>query len=186
MTLSHPKSWSEWKRLRIPWSPGPLVAVAKKQHATTRRRSQPSAPLRSYITTRSSSFIPPTVHHANDPIQLASPNFSTGHCTKIPGDMAFKRKRSVDDSPLSVSSYGAVATPEAQSPTPSPHAFGSSMDMDEDSSSRHNGWDFASANRVKTSDWGNRTRKRFRDNRPDERAIHGMTAPCSDICRPGF
>lgn len=88
--------------------------------------------------------------------------------------MAFKRKRSDDDSPLSVSSYsGAVSTPEAQSPTPFPQSFYGSMDVDVDTT-RSNGWDFASASRVKSSDWGNRTRKRFRDNRPDERSIHGM------------
>ncbi|KAF1914079.1 hypothetical protein BDU57DRAFT_456407 [Ampelomyces quisqualis] len=42
-------------------------------------------------------------------------------------------------------------------------------------SSRHTAWDFASASRVKCSDWGNRTRKRFRDNRPDEHAVHQNT-----------
>ncbi|KAF2027009.1 hypothetical protein EK21DRAFT_72909 [Setomelanomma holmii] len=89
--------------------------------------------------------------------------------------MGFKRKRSVDDSPLSISSYGAVSTPEAQSPTPFPQGFDGAMDMDMDTASRHNGWDFASASRVKSGDWGNRTRKRFRDNRPDERAIHEST-----------
>jgi len=91
--------------------------------------------------------------------------------------MAFKRKRSADDSPLSVSSYNAFSTPEAQSPIPFPH---SAMDMDLDTLSRHNAWDFASASRVKSSDWGNRTRKRFRDNRPDERAIHGTTLNLQD------
>ncbi|CAO2657127.1 Nn.00g032530.m01.CDS01 [Neocucurbitaria sp. VM-36] len=89
--------------------------------------------------------------------------------------MALKRKRSVDDSPLSISSFGAVSTPEAQSPTPFPHGFDGSMDLDVDTASRPNAWDFMSASRVKNSDWGNRTRKRFRDNRPDERAIHENT-----------
>jgi hypothetical protein len=50
------------------------------------------------------------------------------------------------------------------------------MDMDAHTTSRSNGWDFASASRVKSSDWGNRTRKRVRDNRPDERAIHGKSS----------
>ncbi|KAH7078676.1 hypothetical protein BKA63DRAFT_541454 [Paraphoma chrysanthemicola] len=89
--------------------------------------------------------------------------------------MGFKRKRSADDSPLSVSSYGTAWTPEAQSPTPFPLGLDGAMDMDVDVASRSNGWDFASASRVKSSDWGNRTRKRFRDNRPDERAIHENT-----------
>jgi hypothetical protein len=92
-----------------------------------------------------------------------------------PNDMSCKRKRSADDSPLSVSSFGAVSTPGTQSPTPFPHSFHGSMQMDVDSSARHSGWDFASASRVKSGDWGNRTRKRFRDNRADERAIHGMS-----------
>ncbi|KAF1834205.1 hypothetical protein BDW02DRAFT_526076 [Decorospora gaudefroyi] len=37
------------------------------------------------------------------------------------------------------------------------------------------GWDLMSASRVKSSDWGNRTCKRLRDNRPDERTIHEKT-----------
>jgi hypothetical protein len=76
--------------------------------------------------------------------------------------MGSKRKRSADDSPLSICSFGAVSTLEAQSPAPFPS----------------NGWDFTSASRVKNSDWGNRTRKRFRDNRPDEHTIHGMLPTC--------
>jgi hypothetical protein len=88
--------------------------------------------------------------------------------------MGFKRKRSVDDSPLSISSYGAVSTPTAQSPTHL-QSFDGAMDMDVDTLPRHNGWDFASASRTKGGDWGNRTRKRFRDNRPDAQAIHEST-----------
>ncbi|OAL52716.1 hypothetical protein IQ07DRAFT_381151 [Pyrenochaeta sp. DS3sAY3a] len=90
--------------------------------------------------------------------------------------MAHKRKRSVNDSPLSVSSFGgALSTPEAQSPTPFPQNYDGSMDMQIDSTSRSSAWDFFSASRVKSGDWGNRTRKRFRDNRPDERVIHENT-----------
>ncbi|KAH3910988.1 hypothetical protein HBH56_139060 [Parastagonospora nodorum] len=85
--------------------------------------------------------------------------------------MGSKRKRCMDDSPLSVSSY-TWSTPETQSPIPFPH---DAMQMDVDACSRNNGWDFANASRVKSSDWGNRTRKRFRDNRPDERSIHEIT-----------
>ncbi|KAL5114965.1 hypothetical protein ACEQ8H_007138 [Pleosporales sp. CAS-2024a] len=88
--------------------------------------------------------------------------------------MSCKRKRSVDDSPLSVSSY-AWSTPEAQSPAPFPQSLDGSVQMELDASSRHNAWDFSNASRVKSSDWGNRTRKRVRDNRPDERAIHENT-----------
>jgi hypothetical protein len=90
------------------------------------------------------------------------------------GNMGFKRKRAADDSPLSISSFGAVATPESQSPMHFSRGYDGTMAMDAHTTSRPNGWDFASASRVKSSDWGNRTRKRVRDNRPDERAIHGM------------
>lgn len=85
-----------------------------------------------------------------------------------------KRKRSNDDSPLSISSYGTVSTPAAQSPTPF-QSFDGAMDVDVDTFPRYNGWDFASASRTKNSDWGNRTRKRFRDNRPDAHTIHEST-----------
>ncbi len=90
--------------------------------------------------------------------------------------MGSKRKRADDASPISISSFGAVSTPDAQSPTPYLQ-FDGAMDMDTDAAPRSNGWDFTSASRVKCSDWGLRTRKRVRDNRPDERAIHGMLPP---------
>ncbi|EMD89619.1 hypothetical protein COCC4DRAFT_186031 [Bipolaris maydis ATCC 48331] len=77
--------------------------------------------------------------------------------------MGCKRKHSSDDSSLSISSFGAV----------SPNNLDASMDLD--ACLRSNGWDFMSAGRVKSSDWGNRTCKRVRDNRPDERAIHENT-----------
>jgi hypothetical protein len=89
--------------------------------------------------------------------------------------MGLKRKHSSDDSPLSISSFGAVSTPDAQSPMSFPKGYDKMMDTDAHASSRSNAWDFMSVNRVKSSDWGNRTRKRVRDNRPDERAIHGRT-----------
>ncbi|KAF2254477.1 hypothetical protein BU26DRAFT_537266 [Trematosphaeria pertusa] len=88
--------------------------------------------------------------------------------------MGLKRKRSTDESPLSASSFGTAPTPEAQSPTPMPDA---AMDIDISSHFQTNrfAWDFSSVGRVKGGDWGNRTRKRFRDNRPDERVIHENT-----------
>lgn len=103
--------------------------------------------------------------------------------------MALKRKRSVDESPISVSSFGSVATPEAQSPTPIPIQYDSAMDLDATS---HRGlglgWNFSSVGRVKGGDWGLRTRKRFRDNRPDERVIHGMlrNATLSEVIQTDF
>ncbi|KAJ4990430.1 hypothetical protein SVAN01_04092 [Stagonosporopsis vannaccii] len=90
--------------------------------------------------------------------------------------MGIKRKHYGDASPTSISSFGALSTPDAQSPTHFPQGTDTTMDMDMDTelTSKSNGWDFTSAHRVKVSEWGNRTRKRVRDNRPDERAIHVM------------
>ena len=85
--------------------------------------------------------------------------------------MGFKRKRSVDESPVSACSFGSFATPEAQSLTPI--ASGHAMEMDAPMS-RGTGWDFSNLGRVKSGEWIQRTRKRLRDNRPDERTIHGM------------
>jgi hypothetical protein len=90
--------------------------------------------------------------------------------------MGLKRKLS-DASPFSVSSFGTISTPDAQSPAPFPQHCNNTMDLDTDAPPRPNGWDFASASRTKSSDWGNRTRKRHRDGRPDERTIHGMQLP---------
>ncbi|KAI4945266.1 hypothetical protein J4E86_009152 [Alternaria arbusti] len=89
--------------------------------------------------------------------------------------MGLKRKHSSDDSPLSMSSFGAVSTPDAQSPMSFIKGYDKMMDTHAHATSRSNGWDFISASRVKSNDWGNRTQKRVRDNRPDEQAIHKNT-----------
>ena len=95
--------------------------------------------------------------------------------------MAHKRKRSADISPISLSSFGTMATPEAQSPASFPHSYADSMELDSAAQRSNSGWDFSSVGRVKTSggsgDWSVRTRKRVRDNRPDERVIHGKNQP---------
>ncbi|KAF2440314.1 hypothetical protein P171DRAFT_394657 [Karstenula rhodostoma CBS 690.94] len=88
--------------------------------------------------------------------------------------MGFKRKRSVDESPVSVSSFAGFATPDAQSPTPLPNGYSGMMNLDAPTS-RGTGWDFSNLGRIKSGDWGLRTRKRFRDNRPDEHIIHETT-----------
>ncbi|KAF2000261.1 hypothetical protein P154DRAFT_522734 [Amniculicola lignicola CBS 123094] len=89
--------------------------------------------------------------------------------------MGFKRKRAADDSPASVSSF-SPSTPEAQSPTPLPHDHDSAMDLTISSrfSFSPSRWGFPSS-RLGSSDLGSRTRKRFRDNRPEERVIHETT-----------
>jgi hypothetical protein len=89
--------------------------------------------------------------------------------------MGIKRKHFDDASPTSLSSSGFVSTPDAQSPTRFPQGLDGTVDMemDADPTVRSNGWDFSRAQRTKSSDWGLRTRKRVRDNRPDERVIQG-------------
>ncbi|PVI03328.1 hypothetical protein DM02DRAFT_612248 [Periconia macrospinosa] len=91
--------------------------------------------------------------------------------------MALKRKRSDDASPISISSFGSMATPEGPSPTSHPHSFDGAMEMDMSSTRNTTGWDFSSIGRTKANsgDWGLRTRKRVRDNRPDEHIIHENT-----------
>ncbi|KAH6620238.1 hypothetical protein C7974DRAFT_228734 [Boeremia exigua] len=91
--------------------------------------------------------------------------------------MGIKRKHLDDASHTSVSSFGAISTPDAQSPTHSPYGMDGTMDMEMDTevAPKMNGWDFTRAHRVKPSDWGNRTRKRVRDNRPDNHTIHETT-----------
>lgn len=97
--------------------------------------------------------------------------------------MGIKRKHFDDASPTSLSSSGPLSTPDAQSPAHLAHGADATMDMDMDSDAppRTTSWDFTRAHRVKASDWGNRTRKRVRDNRPDERAIHGTFVPAAYV-----
>ena len=94
--------------------------------------------------------------------------------------MGIKRKHTDDASSTSNSSFGTVSTPDAQSPV-SFSRFDGVMEMDNASLPQSNGWNFARAHRVKSGDWGNRTRKRVRDNRPDERSIHGTCSRTSFI-----
>lgn len=90
--------------------------------------------------------------------------------------MGLKRKRSIDESPVSVSSY-ATSTPEAQSPTPLPDDYDGAMDLDISTSFNFSkSWNWRRKG-VEGTDVGSRTRKRFRDNRPDERVIHGKSSP---------
>ncbi|KAF2735535.1 hypothetical protein EJ04DRAFT_576026 [Polyplosphaeria fusca] len=89
--------------------------------------------------------------------------------------MGFKRKRSLDESPLSVSSWTS-STPEAQSPTPIPPDPSNAMEMDLDDSSPPSIHAFFPSHPTRVrSDAHSRTRKRHRDNRPSERTIHEST-----------
>ncbi|KAF2704896.1 hypothetical protein K504DRAFT_471862 [Pleomassaria siparia CBS 279.74] len=108
--------------------------------------------------------------------------------------MASKRKRSSDDSPLSASSSSFFArTPDSLSPAPFPYS--NAMDIDASSSSSSSsssstctggipsnktaGFDFGKRSWglqvTRVDDVGGRTRKRFRDNRPDESVVHQKT-----------
>ncbi|RMZ69359.1 orf21 [Pyrenophora seminiperda CCB06] len=86
--------------------------------------------------------------------------------------MGFKRKHSTEDASLSIASFRAFSISDTH---PIPECCDAMTNMECQSTSRTNAWDFASANRVKSGEWGNRTRKRVRDSRPDERAIHENT-----------
>jgi hypothetical protein len=125
-------------------------------------------------------ILPLLLHTISLPYKQQSESFTiprhltTSQYTKISATMG-KRKHSADVAPLPISSFGAVSTPDSQSPMYFSKGYDGIMEMDAQTNTRPNGWDFTSASRVKSSDWGNRTRKRVRDNRPDERAIHGVS-----------
>lgn len=110
------------------------------------------------------------------------------NCDRQNTIMGVKRKHFDDASPTSISSSGFVSTPDTQSPTRFPQGLDGSMDMelDTETTSKTNGWDFSRAQRTKNSDWGLRTRKRVRDNRPDERVIQGMCLSSSAPSQPGM
>lgn len=94
--------------------------------------------------------------------------------------MVLKRKRSSDFSPASsTSSWSSSSTRASQSPTPHSRSYfqdaHSSMDVDRPIPSIPiAAWNLG-VGRVSSTDMNSRTRKRFRDNRPDEEIIHGMS-----------
>ena len=95
--------------------------------------------------------------------------------------MGFKRKHSTEDSSLSIASFRAFSISDTEPPTLfSKGSYDGGRNVDFQTNPRSTAWDFASASRVKSGDWGNRTRKRVRDNKPDERAIHGVC--CLESC----
>ncbi|KAF2260434.1 hypothetical protein CC78DRAFT_536416 [Lojkania enalia] len=86
--------------------------------------------------------------------------------------MAGKRKRDVQESPVSTSSF-ASSTPEAPSPSNLPQ--GESMELDTPSARPvlSGSWEFHAARLAAEVD--SRTRKRHRDDKPNERAIAERT-----------
>lgn len=148
---------------------------ARRSAAACRVSGQPSLTnIITHLSTRRYDLLAPNLQETP---YTPFHNREDRNCIVSFSNMGMKRKHfDLDDaSPTSISSSCAVSTPDAQSPIRLPRGTGGSMDMDMDAEPalKANGWDFASAHRVKPSDWGNRTRKRVRDNRPDERAIHG-------------
>ncbi|KAF2815245.1 uncharacterized protein BDZ99DRAFT_409045, partial [Mytilinidion resinicola] len=95
--------------------------------------------------------------------------------------MALKRKRSMsNDSPLSTSSLASTSTTrQSLSPTPAPRPIGSVLDFSSSFPSTLQWPSHAPSSshraRLSATDLGSRTRKRFRDNRPDEETIHENT-----------
>ncbi|KAF2501538.1 hypothetical protein BU16DRAFT_522496 [Lophium mytilinum] len=94
--------------------------------------------------------------------------------------MAFKRKRSMsNDSPLSTSSCSSTSTCDPQSPSPPSRPMGSVMDFSSSFPSTLQWPSQPTASfpraRLSATDLSSRTRKRFRDNRPDVETIHENT-----------
>lgn len=88
--------------------------------------------------------------------------------------MSLKRKRSSDLSPLSTTSLLSRAS---QSPTPLLYpSLNGAMDVEAPAPNTQL-WAWNRRKPFASSDLASRTRKRFRDNRPDERAIHGTPPP---------
>ncbi|KAF2279367.1 uncharacterized protein EI97DRAFT_430447 [Westerdykella ornata] len=91
--------------------------------------------------------------------------------------MGLKRKRSTDSSPISTSSSLASLSSDSHPQTPFPSAYPSAMDADSCSKTPFNfnvEWG-ARKSAWEAADLGCRTRKRWRDNRPDERVVHETT-----------
>ncbi|EON62493.1 hypothetical protein W97_01716 [Coniosporium apollinis CBS 100218] len=91
--------------------------------------------------------------------------------------MALKRKRSNDGfSPISTSSFLSTSTYGSQSPTPAPRvqSTGSMIVDGPVPSNSITAWT-TGVRKPNSSDLNSRTRKRFRDNRPDESVIHENT-----------
>lgn len=162
--------WSGFARAFFVGAPLHALGRVAMMHASSLKPSSSTCHHRlssAYLPfTRS---IPPTYLYQRFLFRIKSYLVNTNYDTFI--TMSCKRKRSVDESPVSACSFGSFATPETQSPTPI--ASGYAMDM-EAPMSRGVGWDFSNLGRVKSGDWIQRTRKRVRDNRPDEHVIHGM------------
>ncbi|OCK82523.1 hypothetical protein K432DRAFT_219228 [Lepidopterella palustris CBS 459.81] len=90
--------------------------------------------------------------------------------------MGLKRKRSCSNSsPLSISSFATSTSCGSQSPTPASHLFGGAMDVEIPVPSHPISLCNRDIRRLSSSDLNSRTRKRFRDNRPDESILHETT-----------
>lgn len=90
--------------------------------------------------------------------------------------MALKRKRSCSNSsPASTSSFTTSTSRGSQSPTPAPRLFNGAMDLETPIPSNPVlSWNM-DVGKLSSLDLNSRTRKRFRDNRPNENIIHETT-----------
>ena len=89
--------------------------------------------------------------------------------------MGVKRKRSFDSSPSSISSIAASSCRESTSPTPMPRQLPErimEMDVPRNMSDSSTWWHSRTDHLAATLN--TRTRKRWRDNRPDDIVIHRM------------
>ena len=88
--------------------------------------------------------------------------------------MGLKRKRSIDVSPsTSTSSFLSSPSRTSTSPCPDPHQYYDQMDIEAPiANSTFSSWGETRRESL-SSRLNSRTRKRFRDNRPDEEMIHG-------------
>ena len=139
--------------------------------------------IRSFITSR----VPSTFTRRHQPLSFCPFKVSlihhrvqfNSHCTinrvQAFPTMGVKRKRSFDSSPASIASITASSCRESTSPTPMPRQLPESvMEMD------------VPGNTLGSPTWcrdrtdhlvaklNSRTRKRWRDNRPDDTIIHRM------------
>lgn len=104
--------------------------------------------------------------------------------------MGLKRKRSVDVSPsMSTSSFLSSPSRTSTSPCPGPHQYYNEMEIEPPiANSTFLSWGEAYREPL-SARLNSRTRKRARDNRPDEEMIHGKMIcstrlwPCSMLTR---
>lgn len=172
----HGESASRWEALPVPQAPG----STSTERGRARRDTRQPLPFAFHhqelkSTTSSPLSIKTTILSSHRSIHSCFIYF-LHLSTKKKKAMAMKRKRSSDFSPAS-STASWSSSRASQSPTPLSRTFhdahSSSMDIDRPIPSMPiASWNLGVC-RLSSTDVNSRTRKRFRDNRPDEEIIHG-------------